>query len=147
MAGNVHSRGFPEDPISKRTVGQTALYAIMRDGVIRMVSFLNPLPVKRVSNTNDESLIAGPIVAGVASVKIADTNPDRMFFGVWTDGDNKAVWIKLQPAAMDDDKKGIWVEAKIGALNFWQMPPDNIYTGEISAISNGGNVNVFVTEY
>lgn len=148
MSGNTHSRGFPTDPISGKAVGQTALYAIMRDGIIRMVSFLNPMPVKRIVNTKAEALIAAPVtVTNAASVKIADANPDRMFFCVHTDGDNKAVWVKLQPATVDNDKKGIWVEAKIGALNFWQMIPDNIYTGEISAIANGGDVNVFITEY
>jgi len=93
-------------------------------------------------------LISGGIALNTAtSIKIADANPDRTFFNVNTDGDNQAVWIKLQAAEVDNDKKGIWIEAKIGALNSWQMPTDAIYTGEICAISNSGTPKVFVTEY
>ena len=148
MNENIHSKGFPTDPISERTIGQVSLYAIMKDGFIRIVSYLNPLPVKRIVNTNDEAKIGSAItITSGVSVKIADANLNRIAFSVHTDGDNQAVWIKLQPASIDNDKKGIWVEAKIGALNFWTMPSDNIYTGEISAIANGGNVNVFTTEY
>lgn len=139
---------FMPDEISKQPVEKVAVYCLTPEGKIQLISIESPLPVKRIPHKSDTAFLSPAIaIAGNASVKIADANPNRKFFSVCTDGDNQAVWIKLQPASVDDVKKGIWIEAKIGAINYWEMLTDNIYTGEISAISNGGNVNVYVTEY
>ena len=139
---------YEVDEISKQPVKKAAVFCLTDEGKIELVSIECPLPVKRIPHKSDTAYISNAIaVTGNSSVKIADANIDRKFFSVCTDGDNQAVWIKLQPASDDNDKKGIWIEAKIGAINYWEMLTDNIYTGEISAISNGGNVNVYVTEY
>lgn len=146
MAENEESYNL--DEISKQPVNKAAIYFLNDEGKIQLISAASPLPVKRIPHKSDTAFLSNAIaIGGNSSVKIADANANRKFFSVCTDGDNQAVWIKLQPASTDDVKKGIWIEAKIGAINYWEMLTDNIYTGEISAISNGGNVNVYVTEY
>ena len=113
-----------------------------------MVSHINPLYMKRVKNYSLTAIInLGVQVTSGATVKIADANPERKFFHVHANGDSKPVWIKLQSAGTDNEKKGIWIERKAGVNPFWEMPPDNIYTGEISAIADSVSVDVFVTEY
>lgn len=102
----------------------------------------------RVKNTNDVAVISDAItLSNTTSIKIADANPDRMFFYVTNNGSSDAVWLKLQAASIDNDKKGIWIEKKEVAESFWQMSPDNIYTGEICAISNSSSPDIYVTEY
>lgn len=104
--------------------------------------------IGRNTNVNDTAIISDAIALNeTTSVKIADVNPNRIFFYVTNNGSSDAVWVKLQAAAVDNDKKGIWVEKKEVAESFWQMPVDNIYTGEISAISNSSDPDVYVTEY
>ena len=140
--------GFPTDPQTNGAIGQTALYCLSLDGSVQIISHTNPLMVKRIKNDSESAIISAAIpVTNQATVKIADANPDRKFFHVHANGDSKPVWIKLQSANTDNDKKGIWVERKAGVNPFWQMPPDNIYTGEISAIADSIGVDVFVTEY
>lgn len=115
------------------------------------VSLANPLPVlstKRTKNTNDVANISGAILLdALTSVKIADANPDRIFFCVNNDDGVQAVFIKLQAASIDNIAKGIFLTRKTGSHIAWQMPSDNIYTGEISAIAVAGTPSVFVTEY
>lgn len=104
--------------------------------------------IGRNVNTNDEATITDAIeLNDSTSIKIADANPGRIFFYITNNGSSDAVWVKLQAASIDNDKKGIWVEKKEVAESFWQMPPDNIYTGEICAISDSSNPDIFVTEY
>ena len=148
MAHESDTQGFPNDPETNQPIGNAALYSINSENQIELISDANPLSVKRILEPKLISSISDAMpITNMTSVKIADANPLRRYFSVCTDGDNQAVWIKLQPANIDNDKKGIWIEAKIGALNFWQMPTDNIYSGEISAIANSANVNLFTTEY
>ena len=100
-------------------------------------------------NVNDTASIpAGITLNATTSVKIADANEDRMFFRVDNDSNMNDVWVKLQAASVDDDQKGIFLQDfPTGTVTAWEMPPDNIYTGEISAIADSGNPEVFVTEY
>lgn len=148
MTHESEANGFPNDPNTNQPIGNAALYSVDIENQIRLISIENPLCVKRILEPKLVSSISDALpVTSMTSIKIADANPLRKFFSVCTDGDNQAVWVKLQAASIDDDKKGIWIEAKIGALNFWQMPTDNIYVGEISAIANSANVNLFTTEY
>jgi len=51
--------------------------------------------------------------------------------------------LKLQAASVDNNAKGIF----IGRDSYWEMPADNIYTGEISAIAVSGTPSVNVTSY
>lgn len=104
--------------------------------------------VGRNTNRNDTATVAAGITLNAAtSTKLADANADRIFFRVDNDSNN-AVWVKLQVATVDNDQKGIFVQDfPLGAFTFWEMPPDNIYTGEISAIADSDAPEVFVTEY
>ena len=148
MSDNMRGRGLPTDHITKRIIGQTALYFMNLIGAVDVVSYFNPLPCFRVRDIAINTVMsAGVTLTNVATVKIADANPNRKFFRVCTNGDSKPVWIKLQAASVDDDKKGIWIERRAGSINFWEMQPDKIYTGEISAIADSVDVDVFTTEY
>ncbi len=114
--------------------------------------------IGRNTNVTDAADVKDPIVVNnTTSIVLAAANPERIFFHVslGTALDNAGVFIKLQPASTDNDAKGITVGiVTMGAINVWdlewEMPPDNIYTGEISAIgalTNTSDVNIFVTEY
>lgn len=105
--------------------------------------------IGRNSNTNDGTVSETPVVLSDAitlnsttSVKIADVVEDRIVF-VLSNPSGKQIWLKFQPAADDDDKKGI----SLFGRSVYEMPTDNIYTGEISAISDTGSTEVYVTEY
>ena len=100
--------------------------------------------LSRYRNLNDTATLSNAIeLNSSTSVKIADASSDRVFFCVNNDNAVNGVWIKLQAASVDDDKKGIFV----GGRASWLMPTDNIYTGEICAIAAVDSPDVFVTEY
>lgn len=102
----------------------------------------------RTFNTNDTADVKGGITLNAStSVTIAVANPNRIFFYVDSNFPEKACRIKLQPAAEDNDQKGIFLNEKEKGKTWWQMPSDNIYPGEISAIAVDGNPVVYVTEY
>lgn len=107
--------------------------------------------LQRFRNISSVATLSDAIVLNnTTSTKIADANPNRMFFHVSIDGitGNNAIWIKLQAPGIDAHKKGIWIgkQAIIFKLD-WEMPSDNVYIGEISAIADSGSPEVFVTEY
>jgi hypothetical protein len=92
-------------------------------------------------NINDTAVLLGPIALNNStSVKLIDANANRMFFSISVDG---TAWLKFQPAADDDLNRGILVATN----STFTMPVDNMYTGEISAISFSGTPNAYVTEY
>ena len=104
--------------------------------------------INKNRNTNDEATLSDAIVlSNTTSTKIANANPNRIFFYVTNNGAADAIWIKLQAASTDNDQKGIFLNEKEKGRTSWQMPSDNIYTGEISAIAVDGNPIVYVTEY
>lgn len=98
---------------------------------------------ERTRNTNDTATLSGAIALNnTTSATIAPANTNRMFFHFSNPG-NKDVWLKLQAASVDNDKKGIWVPKG----KSWEMSPDEKYPGEISAITNVGTTSVYYTEY
>ena len=57
----------------------------------------------------------------------------------------RTLWVKFQPAATDNDKKGIPIQAGETKV---VMEGSDIYTGEISAIYDSGTFDdVYVTWY
>ncbi len=109
-----------------------------------------PLRIGRNRNSNDSADVnSGVTLNSSTSVVIAAANPDRISFIVDNNSAQKESWIKLQPAATDDDKKGIFLARRSNASGntSWSMDTDNIYTGEISAIADSGSPIVYVTEY
>lgn len=98
-------------------------------------------------NVTDEADVLGAISVDSttsATLLSAQVNPEvaRVKVVVHNDG-NQALWVKLQAAFIDNDKKGIRVPAGEGAVI---IEGSDIYTGEISGImDSGGARNVFVT--
>ena len=96
----------------------------------------------RTRNTNDEADVPSAIATNSStSVVIAAANPDRLFFRVCMDRgtNNRDVWVRLYPSSQDNLKRGICIGRRLdedGSYDRmdWEMPVDNIYTGEISAI-------------
>lgn len=104
--------------------------------------------IRRNSNINDTAtILSGVTLNDSTSITIANANSDRIFFYVDSNFPDKACRIKLQAASVDNDQKGIFLNEKEKGKTSWQMPSDNIYTGEISAIAVDGNPVVYVTEY
>lgn len=102
----------------------------------------------RNKNTNNIAVVsAGISLNSATSTVILAANPNRMSFDVNNNFSNQAAWIKLQAATTDNDKKGIFLNKKNAGVSSWQMVPDNIYTGEISAIADSGSPTIYVTEY
>lgn len=99
--------------------------------------------IQRQINTNTTATISSAIALNnLTSVTVVNANTKRIFLFISNIG-NKDVWIKLQAASVDDDKKGIFIHAH----ESWKMPSDNIYTGEVSGIADKGTPSIFITEY
>lgn len=105
--------------------------------------------IGRTRSFNDTATIGSSIVAtSGAEVTLATSNPNRLFFGVSVDNDIypeqfQKVWIKLQSSGTDTINKGIMLSPG----GYWEMPVDNIYTGEISAMSQKKDINLYTNEY
>lgn len=104
--------------------------------------------IGRNTNVNDGTDGNRPVtIVSVAlnsdtAVKILDANDSRISVNFGNDT-SKTVKIKYQPASVDNLKVGI---------NLWgrsdrEMTPDNLYTGEISAIAISGTPTIDITEY
>lgn len=85
-------------------------------------------------------------LSDTVSTTISVAKDERTMFII--DGrPEKGVWIKLQAASVDNDKKGIYMNELEKGDSRWEMTDKN-YTGEISAIANSsGVVKISVTEY
>lgn len=102
------------------------------------------ISVGRNVNSNNVSNITSVALNSTTTVKISDAKEkDKMIFFAISNNSTKDVWLKLQAAAVDDDKKGIFMPKG----SYWEMPPDNVYIGEISAIADNGTPTIFITEY
>lgn len=86
-----------------------------------------------VDSTTSTTLLTAQTIPGEAPrIKVFITN-----------NGNHALWVKLQPAATDNDKKGIRIAA---GETMVLLEGSDIYFGEISAIMNsGGARDVFVS--
>ncbi len=105
-------------------------------------------------NTNDVATVSSGIsLNSTTSTTVAVANFDRTYFTINIDGSSSTcLFVKLQAASVDNDKKGIVLVRDLDEDGsyfrlFWEMPPDNIYTGEICAIATSGTPVVYVTEY
>jgi len=99
--------------------------------------------IRRMRNENDTADVSSTIVLNAStSTAISTSNTSRTYF-IFNNPSNQDVWLKLQAASVDNDKKGIFVNRG----GFWEMPTDNIYNGEISAIAVVSTPDVYYTEY
>lgn len=112
--------------------------------------------LERTRNTNPEAVVLEAISVGETAVKLADPRNDRIYFqvDVLPMVDDVCVGIRLYPASVDDIWRGDWIGQfhfgnDVFFKSFWRMTPDNIYTGEISALVMPGQptVDLYVTEY
>ncbi len=104
--------------------------------------------IDRNRNTNDAATVAMPItVNATTSTTIAVANDERIYVEINNNSATKEIWIKLQAASVDNDKKGIFLNKKGSPPASWEMPTDNIYSGEISAMADSGTSTVYITEY
>ncbi len=105
----------------------------------------------RNTNANDKAEVTVVTLNSTTSVVLAQANPNRVFFRADNNGNNNGVWLKLQPASLDDDKKGIYLSKNIPSEApgevCWEMPTDNVYTGEICAIAAADSPDIYITEY
>ncbi len=76
------------------------------------------------------------------STSIVAANEERVYFS-FSNPSNQDVWLKLQAASVDDEKKGIWVPNG----ETWRMPTFAVYVGDISAIANVNSPDVTFTEF
>ncbi|HDZ04834.1 hypothetical protein LCGC14_0370710 [marine sediment metagenome] len=106
------------------------------------------MTIGRNRNTSPTATVSGGITLNSSSsTTIAVANTNRVFLHVSNNDNAIGFWLKLQPASVDDDMKGIFISSKVGAIPFWEMPTDNIYTGELCAITEAGTFEIFITEY
>jgi len=94
-------------------------------------------------NTNNIAELSGSIALNSStSITIQEASEERVFWCI-TNQENFAIYVKFQPASIDDIKNGFKLEGK----GYWEMPPGDKYTGEISAISESGTPEIFTTQY
>jgi len=79
---------------------------------------------ERTTNTNDTASIPNAITLNATtSIKLSDACSDcRIFFAI-SNNSSQDIWLKLQAASVDNDKKGIFIPKK----SYWEMPTDNVY--------------------
>ena len=104
--------------------------------------------IGRNRNTNDTATVTtGFTLNSTTSTVISAANINRLMFHVNSDFSDKACWIRLYASSDDNLKRGVFLHEKEKGVTHWDMPIDNIYTGEISAIAEEGAPIVYVTEY
>ena len=100
------------------------------------------------SNTNDTATLSAAIlVDGITSTKILDAlvGPQPRIKVIVTNNSNFDVWIKLQAASVDNDKKGFLLFKNTTSTI---MEDGDTYIGEISAICDiAATANIYVTDY
>lgn len=84
---------------------------------------------------------AGVAINAAASTTVLSARGDRRYVALSVTGDT--VWVKLQAASTDNDKKGI----RIPAGTTYEFFPELVYTGEISAISDSTSATIYATEF
>jgi hypothetical protein len=96
---------------------------------------------ERTTNSNDSATLTSVALNTTTSTKIVDacSNGCKIFVAV-SNNSEANVWLKLQAASVDNDKKGIFLPSGC----YWESVPDNIYVGEISAIADdvSGTINI-----
>ena len=96
----------------------------------------------RTRNTNTGAVLTSVVLNATTSTLISAVNEERQMITIINDS-SQDVWIKFQAASVDNDKKGIMLWKR----STYEMPVDNVYLGEISAISVSGTPEIFITEY
>lgn len=99
-------------------------------------------------NKNDVAVqVFGYEVNSSMATTISIVNLERIFFHVANNFADKAIWVRLYPAAQDNIKRGIFLNGKEQGRTDWDMPSGAIYTGEISVVAEEDTHDIYVTEY
>ncbi len=109
----------------------------------------------RSTNTNDTASVTTVSINSVSATTVIAANTERMFLNIAIADVNEpdvAIFIRLFAASVNNNKLGMPLgKFTLGNNNIykieWEMPPDNIYTGEVSAITTLGTTVLNVTEY
>ena len=97
------------------------------------------------TNTNDTAVMQAGITVGAStSVTLVTTVINETVRVVFSNDGNQDVFIKLQAASVDNDKKG-FILHKGTASDIMTLP--NMYIGEVSAIARNGTTTIFTTVY
>ena len=105
------------------------------------------LRTNRNKNTNDTAVITTVALNTSTAVTLVASNAAIIFLDVNNNNSSHGFWVRLYPAATDNIKQGIFITNKNADRPFWEMSPDNMYTGEISAIADTDTPTAYITEY
>lgn len=111
--------------------------------------------IGRNINTIDSMTTTTISLNSSTATLLSGRNLDRNFFSVTLDDTNQStaiVYLRYYKASDDNTKHGAYILIKHVAGNdslydgYHYMNHDNIYTGEVSAITESGNLDVTITE-
>jgi hypothetical protein len=112
------------------------------------------LKTGRNINSNDVASVTSIPINSVTPTTIAVANGDRISFSVCLEPGNVDVDVAIRyyPAAQDSNFMGdVLTRFTQGNNNLFnpvhRMDVDNPYYGEVSAISENGTHNIYITEY
>ena len=96
---------------------------------------------ERNANVYNTTSLTSVTLNDTTSTIILVANTDRLSYSISNPGGSQ-IYIKEQPASTDNDKKGeiIWVRSS------GSSEPDQMYHGEVSAITESGNITILIKE-
>jgi len=104
-------------------------------------------------NTNDTPTTTTVLINSVTATTLLAANPKRLWIRVSMDSGitNEQAFVREYPAATDNTKHGELLIRDISSNHSLFKPcyfsmPDNIFTGELSAIAITGSFNLHITE-
>lgn len=100
--------------------------------------------IGRNVNQDGDAIVNDPVSVGPTAQTILPPNTDRLYVAISVR--NRDVYVRFIPASEEPiNRKGIFVPRN----NTYELPTDNIYTGEISVIAAQGNqlADIYVTEF
>lgn len=109
--------------------------------------------VGRNRNTNDTTTVTTYTINSATATTISAANEKRTHFRVdLSPGTNdRNVAVREYPASTDNVFHGNVLTRRTGSNDalfnsFFEMPEASIYTGEVSAITDGGTTDIYVSE-
>lgn len=107
--------------------------------------------IGRNVNKSDEARVFDVMLNSNTATTVIGPNKKRIYLNIDSCDAAGGSFVRLKPASVDNNKQGIYLAKNIAAeapgRTFWEMSPDNIYTGEVSAISQSGALKLCITEY
>ena len=110
--------------------------------------------IGRNQNTVSSANVGKVTVGSTTAVTLVAANSRRIAFKASINGEqnDRTVYIRYYAASVDNIKQGNVITKKLDEDGSFfrvcdEMSPDNIYTGEISAICESGSIDVNFTEY